>query len=118
MNETSGRLERHCGAVETADYCLDPHHPRGRHKARAFLAVLGLKQSDADVLRMALLDAARDADAVVGESDQYGARYMIDFTTTHQGRHARVRSGWMVLHGESAPRLTSCFVLLKRGRHG
>jgi hypothetical protein len=24
------------------DYCLDPHHPRGRYKARVFLSALGL----------------------------------------------------------------------------
>ena len=41
------------------NYCLDPHHPRGRHKARVFLSALGLGQTDADFLRAALLEAAR-----------------------------------------------------------
>ena len=37
------------------DYCLNPSHPRGRHKARMFAAVLGLEQADAEFLREELL---------------------------------------------------------------
>jgi hypothetical protein len=92
-------------------YCLDPHHPRGRHKARVFLSALGLGQSDVDLLHAALLEAAREEDAVPGEADQYGARHTVDFLMTHGDRKATVRSAWIILRGESAPRLTSCFVL-------
>jgi hypothetical protein len=93
-------------------YCLDPRHPRGRHKARVFLSALGLGQGDADFLRAALLEAAREGDAVAGESDDYGDRYNIDFRLALGDREARIRSAWILLRGESAPRLTSCFVLL------
>jgi len=92
------------------DYCLDPHHPRGRHKARVFLSALGLRQSDAELLQAALLQAARDEDAVPGEADHYGNRYTVDFLMTRGDREARVRSAWIILRGESTPRLTSCFV--------
>jgi hypothetical protein len=92
-------------------YCLDPHHPRGRHKARVFLSALGLGQSDAELLQHALLRAARDGDAVPGEADQYGARYTVDFLMIHGDREATVRSVWIILRGESAPSLISCFVL-------
>lgn len=93
------------------DYCLDPHHPRGRHKARVFLSALGLGQGDADFLRAVLLKAVLEADAVPGEADEYGARYTVDFLMTYGGREATVRSAWIILRGESAPRLTSCFVI-------
>uniref|UniRef100_Q02B59 DUF6883 domain-containing protein n=1 Tax=Solibacter usitatus (strain Ellin6076) TaxID=234267 RepID=Q02B59_SOLUE len=63
------------------EYCLDPQHPRGRHKARVFAAALGLAQADAESLREALLGAAREADALVGESDEYGDRFTVDFGT-------------------------------------
>jgi hypothetical protein len=72
------------------DYCLDPHHPRRRHKARVFLSALGLGQGDADFLRAAVLKAAREADAVPGEADEYGARYTVDFLMTHGDREAVV----------------------------
>lgn len=94
------------------DYCLDPLHPRGRHKARVFLSALSLGQADADFLRAALLEAAREGDAVPGEADEYGDRYTVDFPITRGNREAKVRSAWIILRGESAPRLTSCFVLL------
>jgi hypothetical protein len=61
------------------DYCLNPSHPRGRHKARVFLSALGLTQIDAGFLRAALIQAAREADAVEGTTDQYGDRYTVDF---------------------------------------
>lgn len=101
--------------VETSKlrgYCLNPRHPRGRHKARVFLSALGLEQGDADFLRTALMDAAREGDAAAGESDDYGDRYTVDFKVVRGVREATVRSAWILLRGESAPRLTSCFVLL------
>lgn len=99
--------------VDTAklrDYCLDPHHPRGRHKARVFASALGLTQADAEILRDALLAAAREESAVPGNSDEYGDRYTIDFEMENAGRYATIRSGWIVLRDETQPRLTSCFV--------
>lgn len=94
------------------DYCLDPQHPRGRHKARVFAAALGLEQPDAEFLRNALLGAARDANAVAGESDEYGERFIVDFELTRCDRRAAIRSAWIVLRGQAAPRLTRCFVVL------
>jgi hypothetical protein len=98
--------------TKVRDYCLDPHHPRGRHKARVFLSVLGLGQADAEVLRTVLLEAARNGDAVAGRSDDYGDRYTIDLLMTRGDRAITIRCAWIILRGESAPRLTSCFVLL------
>lgn len=40
------------------DYCLNPAHPRGRHKARVFAATLRLQKEDAEWLKAQLLDAA------------------------------------------------------------
>jgi hypothetical protein len=40
------------------DYCLNPSHPRGRHKARVLREALDLHRSDAAWLRETLLEAA------------------------------------------------------------
>jgi hypothetical protein len=93
------------------DYCLDPNHPRGRHRARVFAASLGLLQADAEFLQTALLHAAREAHAMVGEPSEFGERYIIDFELVRNNRKAMVRSAWIVIRGEAVPRLTSCFVL-------
>jgi hypothetical protein len=93
------------------DYCLNQTHPRGRHKARLFTAVLGLAQADAEFLRQELLLAARDVEAIVSDSDEYGQRYVVDFELARNDRRAAVRSAWIIRRGEQSPRLTSCYVL-------
>jgi hypothetical protein len=95
------------------DYCLNPSHSRGRHKARIFAAVLGLTQADAEFLRQELLRAAREVTATEGDADEYGDRYVVDFELTRNERRAAVRSGWIIRRGEGFPRLTSCFILLR-----
>ena len=39
------------------DYCLNPEHPDGKHKARVFKSALNLSIEDAETLRAALLYA-------------------------------------------------------------
>ena len=91
-------------------YYLNPHHPRGRNKARVFASV-GIREADAEELRTALLAAARNAEALPGVVNSYGQRYIVDFDLVRQGRTVRIRSTWIVLTGEDLPRLTSCYLL-------
>jgi hypothetical protein len=93
------------------DYCLSPDHPRGRHKARVFATALGLTADHAEELRDALLTAVRTEEATTTDQDQYGQRYVLDFTMNRAAREARIRSCWIVRSGEDFPRLTSCYVL-------
>jgi hypothetical protein len=93
------------------DYCLNPTHRVGSHKAHVFEAVLGLIAADAEVLQQRLLVAARTGDAVVGMRNAYGERYIVDFEITTAVGMAVMRSTWSVLVGEDFPRLTSCYVL-------
>jgi hypothetical protein len=93
------------------DYCLSQGHTRGRHKARVFLSALGMTAADAEELRAALLLAAREGDAVLGASDLYGTRYIIDFELSRGGRAAIIRSSWILPAGEGSPRFVTCFVL-------
>jgi hypothetical protein len=93
------------------DYCLDPDHPRGKHKARVFLSSFGLTAELADELRSALLNAAQNLDAELGEQDDYGQRYVIDLEVTGPAGTAQVRSAWIICKGEDFPRFVSCCVL-------
>ncbi len=97
--------------VKLRDYVLSQSHPRGRHKARVFLAALGITAADAEELRIALLDSARTGDAIPGVSDEFGARYTIDFETVRSTKRVRVRGSWIVRLDDGLPRLTSCYVL-------
>ena len=93
------------------DYCLNPTHWRGQHKARVFRAKLGLAQRDAGWLRGCLLEAAAKHPAKMGREDSFGQRYVVDLTVTTATGTATVRSSWIIRSGEDVPRLTSCFVL-------
>jgi hypothetical protein len=90
-------------------YCLNPDHPRGKHKARVF-ATLGFTAEHVDQLRAALLAAAAAGDAQPARSDHFGDRYVIEFEIRGPRASGVVRSTWIVRRGETAPRLTSCFV--------
>jgi hypothetical protein len=92
-------------------YCLNPAHPRGRHKARVFAAALGITAREAAWLRMAFLRAARQRHAVAGRADAHGRRYHLDLEVFGPKGAAPVRTTWIIRAGETAPRLTSCFVL-------
>jgi len=92
------------------EYCLDPEHERGKHKARVFEAVCGLTADYADVLRDALLEAARKGEAELIGSDRFGDRFAVEYTVIGPSGSASVRSAWIVRRDEDFPRLVSCFV--------
>ncbi|MBL8132169.1 MAG: hypothetical protein JNL42_09960 [Anaerolineae bacterium] len=94
-----------------ADYLLNPEHERGKHKARVFASVLGIERSDAEALRHILVQIVKTEEAVPGEADEYGQRYVIDFVLYWHEREALTRSTWIIRTGEDFPRLTSCYVL-------
>jgi hypothetical protein len=91
-------------------YCLSPHHSRGKNKARVFASV-GIRQSDAEALRTALLEAAAHSEATPGVANPFGQRYRVDFEMVREGRTIKIRSTWIVRAEEDLPRLTSCYVL-------
>ncbi|MHB8500477.1 MAG: DUF6883 domain-containing protein [Candidatus Acidiferrales bacterium] len=54
-------------------YCLNPRHPRGRHKARVFAATLNIILKNSELLRKALLQAAVNNEAIPTQRDVYGS---------------------------------------------
>jgi hypothetical protein len=93
------------------DYCLNPGHPRGRHKARVFRDALGIGRSDASWLRERLLAAGRDGEAIEVAGDRSGRRWRIDVPVTRQEKSAVIRTIWIVRTGEQTPRFVTCWVL-------
>lgn len=94
------------------DYCLDLRHPRGRHKARLFDQLLGVRKADALWLREALLNAARANEAAIDlGADVFGHRWRMDVTLSRHGKSAVVRTIWIVRIDENAPRFVTCWVM-------
>lgn len=92
------------------DYCLNPNHPEGRHKARVFRAALGVGQEDADWLATQILQCLPEAVLVGFESTPYGERYDADMTLSKGAKGVVVRTGWIVRKDEVILRLVTCFV--------
>ena len=71
----------------------------------------GITAEDAELLRQAILEAAfASEDAVIGEKDGFGQRYVLDFSLTGSKGAAMVRSLWIMRTDEDFPRLTTCYV--------
>jgi hypothetical protein len=92
------------------DYCLNPFHDDGKHKARLFAAI-GITATDAEALRDILLQIVKTQEARLGRRDGYGQRYIVDFPLTWRDKVSVIRSGWIIEHGLETPRLTTCYPL-------
>jgi hypothetical protein len=95
------------------DYCLNPLHPEGKHKAKVFAASLGFTAADATTLRDLVLVAVLTHDGSLGRTDQHGDRYTVDFETQGLRDMVTIRTAWIVDIGETVPRLVSCYVKRK-----
>jgi hypothetical protein len=93
------------------EYCLDPSHPRGRHKARVFADALGVQQSDAAWLRVVLLEGARSGEVLHLGTDAWGSQWRLDVSIERQGKRGVVRTIWIVRAGDEVPRFVTCWVL-------
>lgn len=93
------------------DYCLNPNHEVGKHKARVFAAALNLRIEDHAFLKEQLIKAVVENDAVSGVFNKYGQRYVVNFELEHDGRTAVVESVWLIDTGSEVPRLITCRVL-------
>jgi hypothetical protein len=93
------------------DYCLNPEHDDGKHKARLFSSILGMTADNAEELRQTLLEVIKTHEVRLGRQDEFGQRYTLNFTITWQNKSATVRSGWIIEHSSVIPRLTTCYPL-------
>ncbi|PYI87201.1 MAG: hypothetical protein DME26_06910 [Verrucomicrobia bacterium] len=79
-----------------------------------FASKLALSQAESAVLLQELLRAAREQDCMLAERDEFGTRYTVDFVLATSKGKTWVRSGWIVKAGEDVPRLTTCYVMLRK----
>ena len=93
------------------DYCLNPEHDDGKHKARLFSSILGMTADNAEELRQILLEIVKTHSARLGRQDEFGQRYTIDFQVEWQDRSGIIRSGWIIEHNSNIPKLTTCYPL-------
>ena len=93
------------------DYCLNPEHEIGKHKAFVFESALDLTSENAGELKDALLEAVKMNEAQAGKFDKFGQRYTVDLEMRRGEKKATVRSGWIIKTDADFPLLTTCFVI-------
>ncbi len=93
------------------EYCLNPSHPDGKHKARVFKSALNIDQTNFEILKSAIIRKIKNVDVNLLEQNEFGNLYYADLGITNDNLSALVRTCWIIKMDEKFPRLTSCFVI-------
>jgi hypothetical protein len=97
-------------------YALDPHHPKGRHKAAVFRSVLDIEQAQWRELRAQIIAGLPVHPVSSDRSDQpeHATWGVVMPITGLNGRTAPVVTTWRMVDG--VPWLVSAFVSKKHTR--
>jgi len=104
--------EFHIDIRKLRDYCLNPNHPIGKHKARVFASQLGIQRSEAQILKEKILQEMTDAEIVPAFEDQFGKRFSADLSININNRFALVRTIWIIKTGNDTPELVTCYIII------
>ena len=92
------------------DYLLNENHPTQPGHAVLFRTLLGIDITNGHLLRDALLHAAANQPAVVGERSAHGQKYEVRFSMTGHGGAYTILSIWIIAAGDDIPRLATAFI--------
>jgi hypothetical protein len=91
------------------DYCLNPNHSSGKHKARVFASALGITAENANDLRELIQRAAVEGEVVQQGATEFGQLLKVDWTIPGTNRIV-LRTLWEVTDTNPNPRLISAFI--------
>ncbi len=92
-------------------YLLSQTHPFGKMKARFFWR-LGFHPEHPETLISALKRLAQEYNVVKREQTPYGEKFVVDgWLKSPEGKQARVRTVWIIEHGQHIPRLITAYPL-------
>lgn len=91
------------------DYCLNPNHPSGKHKARVFSSTLGITIETVDNLQLLIFRAAVEGEVVQQSSTEYGRLFKVDWAVPNYDRVV-LRTLWEITSETPHPRLVSAFI--------
>ncbi|HET6251555.1 MAG TPA: hypothetical protein VFE47_27975 [Tepidisphaeraceae bacterium] len=97
-------------AAKITDYLLNPFHPVGGAKAKLFKALLGIDRANCEILKDALLAAARDGEAILGKQSPHGAKFELRFQMTGPRGTYTILSVWIIETGHLEPRLVTAYI--------
>jgi hypothetical protein len=98
------------------EYCLNPKHDDGQHKAYLFSKLLDIHSQNLDLLRNALKESIKNYEVDHTSRTSYGTIYYVDFPMIRQERTFQIRSIWIIRDGETIPRFVSCYIKRRKSR--
>jgi len=91
------------------DYCLNPEHPSGKHKARVFASVLRITRENADTLRSLIQTAVVEGEVFQQDTTPFGQFFKVDWTVLGTQK-VQLRTIWEITLTNPNPRLVSAFI--------
>jgi len=91
------------------DYCLNPEHPDGKHKARVFASAMGITRQNAEELRDLVSRAAIHGEVAQQAITPFGQQFKVDWAVPGYD-DIILRTIWLVPSNQPHPRLVSAFI--------
>ncbi|ACK68286.1 conserved hypothetical protein [Rippkaea orientalis PCC 8801] len=91
------------------NYCLNPEHSSGKHKARVFKSRLGITQENAELLLSMIRLAAIEREVVQQAQTEFGQQFKVDWRIPND-EEIQLRTIWEIRSTNSNPRLISAFI--------
>lgn len=89
-------------------YCLNPEHPKGKHKARVFQSVLGITRENVGNLYDLVQQAAIAGEVVQERLTPFGQEFKVDWTVPGSDQ-VQLRTIW-IFSESNIPQLVSAFI--------
>jgi hypothetical protein len=94
---------------KVVNYLLSTSHPVGRSKA-AYFRALGFDDTRSEVFEAALLQHAARSEVVQREANEFLEKFVVEGGLDGPtGSASRVRSVWIILNEDEAPRLVTAY---------
>ncbi len=91
------------------NYCLNPEHSSGKHKARVFKSRLGITKNNVELLLQMIKIAAVEGEVVQQATTKFGEQFKVDWKIPNQ-EDMILRTIWEIGYNKSNPRLISAFI--------
>jgi hypothetical protein len=91
------------------DYCLNPNHMKGKHKARVFKSALGITADNVEHLVELIRLAAVQGEVVQARTTDFGQEFKLDWRVPDHAA-LQLRTIWIIPHDSAAPQLVSAFI--------
>ncbi|KAA3663054.1 MAG: hypothetical protein DWQ10_01030 [Calditrichaeota bacterium] len=103
-------------AGKLTEYCLNPNHADGKHKARVFKSALGLTSKNSKKLKNLLLHSAQFGLVTRKQRNPFGTLYRVECEIKGIKQQEILCTLWIIHKNDEIPLLTSCFIKTQKAK--